>query len=152
MLKIKDSDIVSLSDIEIIQLLKDKNKKDEILNKIEERKKGFAIIWIDTDVNKIYGEDANYIANEISNRYKIINNNDINTNETNSNIIRGNIANLGKVTGTAKLLFDYEDIKKVNIGDIIVTSMTTPVFVSAMEKAAAFVTDEGGITCHAAII
>ena len=150
--KIKDSDIVSLSDIEIIQLLKDKNKKDEILSKIEERKKGFAILWIDENVYKIYGEDANYIANEISNRYKTIKDNDSNINETNDNSIKGNIANLGKVTGTAKLLFDYEDIKKVNIGDIIVTSMTAPVFVSAMEKAAAFVTDEGGITCHAAII
>ena len=30
--------------------------------------------------------------------------------------------------------------------------MTTPDFVMAMEKAIAFVTDEGGITCHAAIV
>ncbi|MEK7584386.1 MAG: PEP-utilizing enzyme, partial [Patescibacteria group bacterium] len=37
-------------------------------------------------------------------------------------------------------------------GDVIVTTMTTPDYIAAMEKAAAFVTDEGGITCHAAII
>jgi pyruvate,water dikinase len=30
--------------------------------------------------------------------------------------------------------------------------MTFPSFISAMQKAAAFVTDEGSITCHAAII
>ena len=30
--------------------------------------------------------------------------------------------------------------------------MTTPDYIPAMKKAAAFVTDEGGITCHAAII
>ena len=30
--------------------------------------------------------------------------------------------------------------------------MTTPDMVPIMKKAAAFVTDEGGITCHAAIV
>ena len=40
----------------------------------------------------------------------------------------------------------------VEIGDIMVSPMTTPDFVPAMEKAAAFITDEGGIMCHAAII
>jgi pyruvate,water dikinase len=37
-------------------------------------------------------------------------------------------------------------------GDILVTSMTTPDYVPAMEKALAFVTDEGGLSCHAAIV
>ena len=32
------------------------------------------------------------------------------------------------------------------------THMTTPDFVPAMRRAAAIVTDEGGVTCHAAII
>ena len=42
--------------------------------------------------------------------------------------------------------------KKVNKGDILVASMTTPDYIPAMKKAAAIITDEGGITCHAAII
>lgn len=37
-------------------------------------------------------------------------------------------------------------------GDILVTEMTNPLFVPAMEKAVAIVTDEGGMTCHAAIV
>jgi len=37
-------------------------------------------------------------------------------------------------------------------GDILISSMTTPDMVPIMKKAAAFVTDEGGITCHAAIV
>ena len=41
---------------------------------------------------------------------------------------------------------------KVEKGDIIVATMTTPDYISAMEKASGFITDEGGITCHAAII
>jgi len=36
--------------------------------------------------------------------------------------------------------------------DIIVAVMTRPDYVPAMKKAAAIITDEGGITCHAAII
>ncbi|ENO12444.1 phosphoenolpyruvate synthase/pyruvate phosphate dikinase [Thermoplasmatales archaeon SCGC AB-539-C06] len=34
----------------------------------------------------------------------------------------------------------------------MVTTMTTPDMVPAMQKAAAIVTDEGGLTCHAAIV
>ena len=54
--------------------------------------------------------------------------------------------------GIAKVLNNYNDIYKVNRGDILVASMTTPDLISAMEKASGFITDEGGITCHAAIL
>ena len=37
-------------------------------------------------------------------------------------------------------------------GDVLVTTMTSPDFISLMKKASAIVTDQGGITCHAAII
>lgn len=52
----------------------------------------------------------------------------------------------------ARIVFLDKDFAKVKNGDILVTSMTTPQMVPIMKKAAAFVTDEGGITCHAAII
>ena len=45
-----------------------------------------------------------------------------------------------------------EQIGEAQEGDIIVSTMTTPDFVPAMQKAAAIITDEGGITCHAAIV
>lgn len=67
-------------------------------------------------------------------------------------VIRGTVAFSGLVQGRAKLVLTGEDIKKVKRGDIMVAVMTFPNFVPAMEKAAAFVTDEGGILCHAAII
>lgn len=57
-----------------------------------------------------------------------------------------------KAKGIARILNTYKDIYKVEKGDIIVATMTTPDYVSAMEKAAGFITDEGGITCHAAIL
>ena len=149
-INISDNDIVSMGDNEILELLSKKIDNETALKHVQDRKKGFAITWLDSKVYSVFGNEANYIANEVSNRYKIVNEDEHDSFD--NSIIKGNVANPGKVKGIAKILDDYEDVKKVNVGDIIIASMTTPIFVSAMEKASAFVTDEGGITCHAAII
>ena len=44
------------------------------------------------------------------------------------------------------------DINKVEVGDILLSSNTTPDHVPAMRRAAAIVTQTGGLTCHAAIV
>ncbi|KKS53152.1 MAG: Phosphoenolpyruvate synthase/pyruvate phosphate dikinase [Candidatus Magasanikbacteria bacterium GW2011_GWD2_43_18] len=64
----------------------------------------------------------------------------------------GQTAVLGKATGTVKIVNVIEDIQKMNVGDILVSEMTIPEIVPAMKKAAAIVTNQGGIVCHAAII
>lgn len=66
--------------------------------------------------------------------------------------VKGNTAFSGKVRGLVKVVLTSEEIKKVKRGDILVAVMTFPHFIAAMEKASAFVTDEGGILCHAAIV
>jgi len=66
--------------------------------------------------------------------------------------IKGVVAFAGKAQGTVKIVKRVEDLQKVKEGDILVAPMTFPSFIVAMKYAAAFVTDEGGITCHAAII
>ena len=66
--------------------------------------------------------------------------------------VKGNKAFGGKVTGTAKVILSPAEVGKVQKGDILIAVMTFPSFIVAMEKAAAFVTDEGGILCHAAIV
>lgn len=66
--------------------------------------------------------------------------------------ITGTSAYKGKVKGIVRILRTTDDIPKVKKGDILVAVMTFPNFVPAMEKAAAFVTDEGGILCHASIV
>ncbi|MDD5177676.1 MAG: PEP-utilizing enzyme [Candidatus Nanoarchaeia archaeon] len=68
------------------------------------------------------------------------------------NEIKGNVANKGNAQGQAKIVLIPEDLPKVKQKDILITVMTFPNFIPAMEKAAAFVTDEGGILCHAAIV
>lgn len=70
----------------------------------------------------------------------------------NSSEIRGMVASVGKIIGKVKILNTIESLNKVNEGDIIVASMTRPEYMTAMQKASGFITDEGGITCHAAII
>ena len=66
--------------------------------------------------------------------------------------LKGFTASLGKAKGKVKILESSEEINKVEEGDILVAVMTRPDYLPAMKKAAAFITDEGGITCHAAII
>jgi len=67
-------------------------------------------------------------------------------------VIKGITANRGHVKGTARIVNTNNDMKKMKKGDIFVSTMTTPRLYSAVAKASAIVTDEGGITCHAAII
>jgi len=65
---------------------------------------------------------------------------------------KGRSAQNGHVRGMVKTVFTMQDVEKVNDGEIIVSPMTGPDFMLAIKKAAAIITDEGGITCHAAII
>ena len=66
--------------------------------------------------------------------------------------IKGSIAFLGIAKGIVKIVDSVADLPKVKDGDVLVTNMTTPNYLVAMKRAVAFVTDEGGITCHAAIV
>ncbi len=66
--------------------------------------------------------------------------------------IKGSIAFVGIAKGTVKIICSVADLPKVKEGDVLVTNMTTPNYLVAMKRAVAFVTDEGGITCHAAIV
>lgn len=72
--------------------------------------------------------------------------------DTNVSEVSGMAAFPGKVTGTAKVIGADKNIGKLQEGDILIATMTSPSFMPYLHKAAAFVTDEGGITCHAAIV
>ncbi|MBI4153305.1 hypothetical protein HY497_02180 [Candidatus Woesearchaeota archaeon] len=85
-----------------------------------------------------HGEDVNEMEKAIANQDA-------------SDFLKGIVAHPGKVTGRCKIILDpfaKNDFKK---GEILVTAMTRPEFLPLMEKAAAFVTDAGGMLCHAAI-
>lgn len=69
-----------------------------------------------------------------------------------SSTLIGQVGNKGYAKGIVRIMKRKEQIGEAQEGDIIVSTMTTPDFVPAMQKAAAIITDEGGITCHAAIV
>lgn len=66
--------------------------------------------------------------------------------------VRGQVACTGLASGIARIIMSALDFSQFQQGDVLVTSMTRPEFVPLMRKAVAIVTDEGGITSHAAII
>jgi phosphoenolpyruvate synthase/pyruvate phosphate dikinase len=66
--------------------------------------------------------------------------------------IRGLSASTGRVIGKVKVVGSAREIDKIIEGDILVAVMTRPDYIAGMKKAAAVVTNEGGITCHAAIV
>ena len=66
--------------------------------------------------------------------------------------IKGMTASPGVVRGRVKKILKIHDMTKMMKGDILVSSMTRPEMVPVMKLAAAIVTDEGGVTSHAAIV
>ncbi len=67
-------------------------------------------------------------------------------------MVKGAVASKGRAKGRAKLLYEVEDMPKIQKGDIIISPMTRPHFVPALRKASGIITDFGGILCHAALI
>jgi len=74
--------------------------------------------------------------------------------ESEAREVRGQVAmkHHKLVTGAVKIVLNNKELHKVKEGDILVAAMTKPDYLPAMRRAAAFVTDEGGVTCHAAIV
>ncbi|MDO8563739.1 MAG: PEP-utilizing enzyme [Nanoarchaeota archaeon] len=66
--------------------------------------------------------------------------------------VKGQIGNKGIVKGRVRIVKNYKQAEEVKPGEVIVSPMTTPDFLIAMKKAVAFVTNEGGIICHAGIM
>ncbi len=67
-------------------------------------------------------------------------------------VLSGLAASPGIGVGKVRIVKNLSDLSKVNSGDILVTEMTNPDMVVTMQKSAAIVTNEGGLTAHAAIV
>jgi len=67
-------------------------------------------------------------------------------------ILSGQPASSGIGSGEVKIVSTLEDLSKIKEGDILVTKMTNPDMVVTMQKSSAIITDEGGMTAHAAIV
>lgn len=137
---LKYNDIIYLTSLEIIGFLE--SGKQIPLAVIRERQKAFAVVLERDNLFVYEGRKLeSYVNGQL--REEIADG---------AGEIKGNIANHGIVSGTVKIVKSNLDLSKVKKGDILIAPMTAPDFVPAMERASAFVTDEGGILCHAAII
>ena len=73
--------------------------------------------------------------------------------DTDGNVVVNGIgAGPGRVSGPVRIVRKLDHLDKVEEGDLIVAEMTTPDMVPAMKRATGIVTDEGGMTSHAAIV
>jgi len=129
-----------LTDYEIEDLLlKDKIDLDEINQRMK-----FFVFYLNKGKNKILtGKKAkNFLAKQNFEKVTI---KDVNE-------LSGTPACPGKVKGKVKIINIPEEMSKMNKNDIMVSHTTFPALVPAMKKASAIVTDDGGLTCHAAIV
>lgn len=134
-------DVSFIQESEILAFLDGKLKISKKL--LANRKKGFAV-YLDNRKKLIclYGADIQKVLKMFS----------LLGDEEEIKDINGRVASKGTASGKVVIVKGVKDLAKVREGDIIVAITTHPDYVSAMKKAAAIVTDEGGITSHAAIV
>ena len=137
---IETSDLGYLTVEEISTALKEKNIPKQL---IEERKENGCVVTSDQNSNVI-------VINNISVEYeRLIQKIEIAVSQEE---VKGQVAYPGIVTGSARIMHTYHDIKKVEFVDILIANTTHPNYLPAMQKAAAFITNEGGVVSHAAIV
>ncbi len=122
-----------------------------LISEFENRKNEGFSIFVNYEDGEIYTENnadinRNNIETMFAHQHDLVISGEIKE-------IKGNIGSKGLVQGRVKVVLDLQaDWNKMQEGDILVTGMTRPEFVPLMKMASAIVTDEGGITCHAAIV
>lgn len=99
------------------------------------------------------GAKQYYIGNEARDyREHVLKNSNQLLKNSSQDIIKGVVASAGAAIGTVKIIHNVKEISKVKKDDILVAGMTSPKYMSAIFNSSAIITDDGGLTCHAAII
>lgn len=107
------------------------------------REEGVMMTFEGNRFDLIHGEQANSLLREYNDRLGA---------ETSLSVVNGQTACQGYAKGIARIILDVSQFDRFNEGEILVTGMTRPEFLPLMKKAAGIITNEGGITCHAAIV
>lgn len=133
-----------MSHIEILEMLD--LGLDADLNMINKRKLETIILCRDGETKIFSGVDAqDFLQKEESYIEK-------DTIDLTAKEFKGVCACSGKASGPIKIINTPEEMGKMNEGDIMLSHTTFPSLVPAMKKAAAIITEDGGVTCHAAIV
>lgn len=135
-----DLDYLQISEIEDYLL----NHKDSA-NIIKERRNLTVLFYPQDKLTIHQGSDAESFLDQGSFKESDV--------QEISNILRGQTASLGKAKGKVVIAMNsVEASKKIFEGAILVAPYTAVEYVPFMEKAAAIITETGGITSHAAIV
>ena len=135
-LSIKETKFMTTQEIKAA-LFKNQINKEEIKKRVE-----FSVFYTSKDNLEFYtGDKAKQIA-------KIIQAEKIEE----VSELKGQCGARGHAKGKVKIVNVIEDMHKMKDGDILVSISTQPDLLPAMKKAAAFITDQGGVTSHAAIV
>ena len=116
------------------------NSKLPSIESLENRKLGYIYynnsLYVTTDYDKFFGD------------------NNINIQEASNSLLNGTFAYSSNtnITGRVCVILSDKDFNNFKRGDIIVTPMTSPKFLSLIKECKAIITDEGGTLSHAAII
>lgn len=124
--------IACLTYTEIVDLLKNKQKFDKRKYFILFSEKKRAYWLINNNAKNVIRKINAYLPQE-------------------SNVVKGTSASRGKIKGLVKIVRRMNDLRSEE-KFVLVSPMTTPDLIPAMKKSIAIVTDEGGLTCHAAIM
>lgn len=122
------------------------NVLDGLIDKnvlIKRRDGAMHIMFRDDGYRMIIGSEAVSIRNELEMKLQ---------SAVQDQVLSGQIASQGYAKGIARIILSSDQFGEFQEGEILITGMTRPEFVPLMKKAAAIVTNEGGITCHAAIV
>lgn len=119
--------------------------KGEKLDRAElKRRKEFIILDVDYQKHLFKVYSGKSVSKLIPKEFKKI--------HDQLNELTGTVASSGKVSGEVKVIFGESGFHRMSQGNILVTGMTRPEMLPIMKMAAAIITDEGGLTCHAAIV
>lgn len=107
---------------------------------LKERSK-FCVYYVEKNFEKIYtGDQAKKLAKQVEQKIDDVSE------------LHGQTGCVGKASGKVKIIIRPKDMSKMNKGDILVSIATDPDIVPAMKMAGAIVTEQGGVTSHAAIV
>lgn len=148
------TDIMNFLSITELTNLLNKTINTDKLNKIIEKRKNNGYVYAYTQ-NKIRIIDSNSTSNTIRKYFLTLFENS--SQSINNNYLHGEVTynSNKKIIGHVIIIKDSKDLYKNTHSlknKILVAIQTTPQFATYLKDVKAIVTDEGGITCHAAII
>ncbi len=137
-----DADLVKMADPRERTILESNNAREVLLQRkvtgvvyAEDTRDGTTIISDDPEHVELYKETMDELMMDVG-----------------GETLTGNVANGGVVQGIVKVVNSQSEFDKFERGNILVSAMTRPELMPVIRQAGGIITDEGGVTCHAAVV